>query len=127
LKIFYNDIIGRTITIELPIVEMPNPTNIRQTLFSHEDKPENVIVIREEQDARELHQEKQEKREKVEKIKDTPKNKRTQEEKKEKKKKQPKKKKIKKEIKRIETSSDEYENLSETETEKENAEPSFNL
>jgi hypothetical protein len=57
LKRFYTDISGKTITIEIPEVEVPNPSNIRQTLFSHEDRPENVVVIKEEQDASKLHQE----------------------------------------------------------------------
>jgi hypothetical protein len=57
LKRFYTDISGKMITIETPEIRIPEPENIRQTLFSHEDKPENVEVIREEQDARELHQE----------------------------------------------------------------------
>jgi hypothetical protein len=57
LKEYYRELYNETITIEIPEAEIPYPTNIRQTLFSHQDKPENVIVIREEQDARDLHEE----------------------------------------------------------------------
>jgi hypothetical protein len=57
LKIYYRDLYNEIITIEMPVAEIPHPMNIEQTFFSHQDKPENVIVIREEQNAKELHQE----------------------------------------------------------------------
>jgi hypothetical protein len=62
LKIYYKDLYNEIITIEIPEVEIPYPKNIKQTLFSHQDKPGNVIVIEEEQDARSLHQEVMERR-----------------------------------------------------------------
>jgi hypothetical protein len=57
LKTFYFELYEKIITIEIPEIEIPTPTNIKQTLFSHEDKPENVTIIREEQNASKLHQE----------------------------------------------------------------------
>jgi hypothetical protein len=39
LKIYYKDLYNETITIEIPEVEIPHPMNIKQTLFSHQDKP----------------------------------------------------------------------------------------
>jgi hypothetical protein len=56
LKEYYRELYNETVTIEIPEAEIPYPTNIRQTLFSHQDNPENVIVIREEQDAKNLHE-----------------------------------------------------------------------
>jgi hypothetical protein len=128
LRKFYEEISGRTITIELPEVEVPNPENIKQTLFSHEDKPENVEVIREEQDARGLHQEIKERlqlldnnMEKVKKM-EQERLKETKRMKKEVNRGKRKQNKIK-EVRRIETSSDEYEKLSDTEEEKEKEPP----
>jgi hypothetical protein len=37
LRKFYEEISGKTITIEIPDIELPSPMNVRQTLFSHED------------------------------------------------------------------------------------------
>jgi hypothetical protein len=131
LKKFYEEISGKTITIELPEVEIPNPENIRQTLFSHEDKPENVEVIRDEQDASTLHQEIKERlkildnnMEKVQRMEQV----RLKETKRMKRNLAKNKKKQKKvmETKKIDTSSDEYEKLSETEEEKE-IEPPYNM
>jgi hypothetical protein len=64
LKTFYFEISEKIITIQIPEVELSTPENIKQTLFSHEDSPKNVIVIREEQDASSLHQEIKERKEK---------------------------------------------------------------
>jgi hypothetical protein len=57
LKEYCRELYNETITIEIPEIEFPYPLNIKQTLFNHQDKPENVIVIREEQNARGLHEE----------------------------------------------------------------------
>jgi hypothetical protein len=132
LKRFYSEISGRTITIEIPEIETPNPKNIRQTLFSHEYKPENVIVIREEQDASKLRQEIKERKEPTHKEENKSERREEQRNRTLKttegsKKEKVYKKKAKKEIKRIETSSDEYKKLSDTEEEKESAEPPYNL
>jgi hypothetical protein len=130
LKTFYFELYEKIITIEIPEIEIPTPMNIRQTMFSHEDKPENVEVIREEQDASKLHQKLKERMKEVQiEEKDKVRQEKQQEEKgkKQRKRGQTKNKKIRKEVKKIETSSDEFENLSETETEKENTEPDFNL
>jgi hypothetical protein len=99
LKEYYKELYDEVITIEIPECEFPNPVNIRQTLFCHQDKPENVTIIREEQDASTLHQEIQTR------IK-------TQNMTKPKKVKKPaKKNKTQKTIpKKIETSSEEYDN-----------------
>jgi hypothetical protein len=116
LKIYYKDLYNETITIEIPEVEIPYPKNIKQALFSHQNKPENVIVIRDEQDARSLHQEILERRTAE-----------TRSEQKSKEKNKKKKKVAKKKPKQIETSSDEYDKLNETETDNDNAEPPFNI
>jgi hypothetical protein len=113
-----------------PVAKNPRTRKYKTTLFSHEDKPENVEIIREEQDVSELHQEIKERLQKMDKDMEKVKRmemKRLKETKKAQKK-QTKKKATKKEVKRIEASSDEYEKLTDTEEEKEkNAEPPYNL
>jgi hypothetical protein len=40
LKEYYKELYNEVITIEISECEFPNPVNIRQTLFCHQDKPE---------------------------------------------------------------------------------------
>jgi hypothetical protein len=76
-----------------------------------------VIVIREEQDAKGLHQEIVERKSTEIKLKTKTKGKKENK----------KKNQTRKKIRQVETSSDEYDKLSETETENDNTEPPFNL
>jgi hypothetical protein len=57
LKEYFKDLNNEIITIEIPQKQIPSPGNIVQRLLGHQDKPEKVEVIREEQDARNLHSE----------------------------------------------------------------------
>jgi hypothetical protein len=64
-KEYFKDLNNETITIEIPQKQIPTPESIIQPLLGHQDKPENVQVIREEQDARDLHNE-------IRKVEDPP-------------------------------------------------------
>jgi hypothetical protein len=57
LKGYFKDLNNEIITIETPQSIMPTPTNIIQLLLGYHDNPKNVQVIREEENARELHNE----------------------------------------------------------------------
>jgi hypothetical protein len=65
LKEYFKDLNNETITIEIPQKQIPTPENIIQPLLWHQDKSENVQVIREEQDTRDLHNE-------IRKVEDPP-------------------------------------------------------
>jgi hypothetical protein len=51
LEIYFKDLNGEAITIEVSQSPIPTPDNLRQTLLNHQDKPKNVEAIREEQEA----------------------------------------------------------------------------
>jgi hypothetical protein len=57
LKEYFRDLNNEIITIEVPQNQIPTPRNILEPLLGHQDKIESVQVIREEQDARDLHKE----------------------------------------------------------------------
>jgi hypothetical protein len=57
LKTYLKDLNGEVITIEVSQCSVPTPNNLRQPLLGHQDKPENVEVIEEEEEPRELHKE----------------------------------------------------------------------
>jgi hypothetical protein len=57
LKGYFKNLNGEIITIEILQKLIPTPENIVQTLLGHQDNLRNVEVIREEQDARKLHEE----------------------------------------------------------------------
>jgi hypothetical protein len=60
LKGYFKDINNEIITIEITQSIIQTPMNIIQPLLGYHDKRKNVQVIREEQDARELHIERSE-------------------------------------------------------------------
>jgi hypothetical protein len=122
LKEYFRDLSNGTITIEIPEVQLPIPENIMQPLLNHQDKPENVEVIREEQDTRELH-DKERKKQKEKRVPHT-----NQKEKKIEKGKNKTKKQQEKKIEYNDTSSDEIDKLEESEEEVRNEkEPPYNL
>jgi hypothetical protein len=121
LKTFLKDLKGEVITIEVPQNPIPTPENVMQPILNHQDKPKNVEVIREEQDARELH------REIVERTKKMPKTQGKKKEEKENKKEKPKKK-VEKKVNCMDMSSDEMDKFEEAEEETKNEkEPPYNL
>jgi hypothetical protein len=57
LKEYFKDLNNEMITTEIPQKQISTPENIIQPLLGHQDKPEKVQAIREEQEARDLHKE----------------------------------------------------------------------
>jgi hypothetical protein len=108
LKIYFKDLNGEVINIEVPQSPIPTPDNLMQTLLNHQDKPKNEEVVREEQDARELHKEIMERTKPAQKIQGR--EKKEKKEKKNNKEKSPKKR-VEKKVNYNDVSSDEIYKL----------------
>jgi hypothetical protein len=122
LKLYFKDLNGEIITMDVPQNSIPTPNNMIQTLIGHQDKPRNVEVIREEQDARELH------KEIIECIKSARKTQGKEKKEKKSNKEKSSRKGAEKKVNYNDVSSDEIDKFEETEEETKNEkEPPYNL